>query len=355
MIYFDNAATSFPKPAAVLDAVIKFSSAVGNPGRSAHKFSLHSSELVFSARLAVAELFKVNNPMHVIFTSNATEALNLAIQGVLNKGDHVVTTHFEHNSVIRTLHGIGADITIADDIKSAIKKSTKAVIINHSSNVTGHLQDLEMGKFCREHGITFIVDAAQTTGIIPISMEHIDLLAFSGHKGTYGPMGTGGLVINDYFDYQKMRPLKFGGTGSFSDHGIQPNFLPDMFESGTQNVPGIAGLLAGIKSIKKYELQTSYFLEQAQKKLSRFIHYSNNSKTGVVSFNLDGFSPSEVAAKLEEEFEIMCRPGLHCAPMAHERIGTFPNGTVRFSFGMFNSRIEVDQAILALSEIESGS
>jgi selenocysteine lyase/cysteine desulfurase len=317
MIYFDNAATSFPKPKEVLEAILKILSTAGNPGRGAHQLSIDSGEIIFSARVAVAKLFSVKNPMHIIFTSGATEALNLAIQGLIKNGDQVVTTHFEHNSVIRTLHAIGAEVILTDDLKSAITKKTRAVIVNHASNVTGVVQDLEVGKFCKEQGILFIVDAAQTSGIIPISMDNIDLLAFSGHKGMNGPMGTGGLVINDHFDYKKIKPLKYGGTGSKSTESYQPDFLPDMFESGTPNVPGIAGLLTGINSIKEHQNLAPYFVQVAKKNLKTFQSYSDHSLTGVVSFNLKAYLLLRllVSLKVNMKFYVVLDFTVHLLPI----------------------------------------
>jgi len=381
-IYFDNAATSFPKPEAVTTAVTNYMTvAGGNPGRSGHRLSIEAGEIVFSARQAMADLFGVANPMRVICAFNATDAINQAIQGVLRQGDHVVTTSMEHNSTARPLKeleksglislsvvrcGTGGHMDI-HDMTDAITAKTRMVVVNHGSNAFGTVQPIgEMGRICREREIVFLVDAAQTAGIVPINMKDdgIDLLAVAGHKGLYGPTGTGALIIADDFDHTVIKPLRYGGTGSFSDRIEQPGFLPDCFESGTLNTAGLAGLAAGLDFLAGYKgglrgimehkkKLVHHFLERAAKNVAGFTGYVSPDDiiTGVVSFNLQGRSSSEVAQFLSDDYNIMCRAGLHCAPLAHETMGTFPAGTVRFGFGLFNTTDEIDTAIEALNRL----
>lgn len=382
VIYFDNAATTFPKPDEVVTAVMQYLTEIGaNPGRSSHKLAIEAGRIIFQARREVAGLFNVKNPMHVIFTSNATEALNLAIKGIVNHGAHVVTTSMEHNSTIRPLKELEKsgiiDLTIVrckknglidlDKFQDAITEQTNVVVVNHASNVLGSIQPLrELGEICRSKNIVLIADCAQSAGIVPIDMDAdmIDVLAFPGHKNLYGPTGTGGMVIADTFDYKRIKPLKQGGTGSLSAKSIQPDFLPDCFESGTPNVAGINGLLAGLKFVRNYgkgfadimkhkEKLQRYFIQKACEEIDGFICYSNSTDptTGIVAFKLDGILVSEAAQTLSDKYGIMCREGLHCAPLAHETIGSFPEGCLRFGFSLFNTVKEIDQAILALKEI----
>ncbi|MBN2789553.1 MAG: aminotransferase class V-fold PLP-dependent enzyme [Candidatus Delongbacteria bacterium] len=379
MIYFDNAATSFPKPPSVTQAVVEYMTEYGaNPGRSGHKLSVRAGETVFRTRKKLAEFFGVKNPMRVIFGSNATDSLNLAIKGVLKQGDHVITSSMEHNSTIRPLkkmeeNGI-ISLTIlkgdekgkisVHEIDDAILKNTAVVVVNHMSNVSGTVQPInEIGERCRFKGIMLIVDCAQSAGIIPIDMnrDNIDIIAFAGHKGLYGPTGTGGMVISDSFEFSRIKSLKEGGTGSLSDREYQPDFLPDKFESGTLNVAGIAGLGAGIDFINIYndgitgiikhkkELQ-DYFLTSA-KNINGIKFYYSDEGPGVVSFTIDGMSVSEITTELSEKYCIMSRQGLHCAPLAHKRIGTFPEGTVRFGFSIFNTKEQIDKTVKALKEM----
>lgn len=385
VIYFDNAATSFPKPQCVTNAVVHYMTQIGaNPGRSGHKMAIEAGQIVFKTRKSIAALFGLRNPMHVIFTSNATEALNTAIKGVLKKGDHAVTSSMEHNSTIRPLHKMEREGTISlsiiqtdktgildpDKIRKAITQKTKAVIVNHASNVIGCIQPIkEIGKICKENGIIFIVDCAQSAGVVPIDIgrDNIDILAFAGHKGLYGPTGTGGMVIAYEFDFKKIEPLKYGGTGSLSDKIEQPDFLPDRFESGTLNAAGLSGLLSGSEYIQKRdggiegilkfktELQ-NYFIQQAGIFVPDFICYSasNLPSTGVIAFRINKLSISETAQILSDNYGIMSRQGLHCSPLAHQTIGTFPEGTLRFGFSIFNKKEEIDFAVQALKSISEG-
>jgi cysteine desulfurase / selenocysteine lyase len=385
VIYFDNAATSFPKPKCVTEAVIRYMTQIGaNPGRSGHKMSIEAGQIVYKTRKSIATLFGLRNPMHVIFTSNATEALNMAIKGVLKKGDHAVTSSMEHNSTIRPLREMEKEGTISlsiiqadktgildpENIRKEIKTKTKAIIINHASNVIGCIQPIrEIGKICRENGIIFIVDCAQSAGVVSIDIDrdNIDILAFAGHKGLYGPTGTGGMIITDGFDFKRIKPLKYGGTGSLSDKIEQPDFLPDRFESGTLNVAGLSGLLAGSEYIQqreggiegilelKTELQ-NYFIQKAETSIKDFYCYSSSQlpSTGVIAFKINKFSISKTAQILSDEYGIMSRQGLHCSPLAHQTIGTFPEGTLRFGFSIFNKKEEIDFAVQALKSIPEG-
>lgn len=380
MIYFDNAATSFPKPPQVVEAAVEYMTRIGaNPGRSGHSLSFRAGEIVFEARKKLAKFFGVKNPMNVVFCPNATDALNLAVKGLLKKNDHVITSSMEHNSVIRPLKRLEKDkiieltvlngdergvLSVAEIVK-AIKPETRAVVLNHMSNVTGIVQPVrEIGEFCRSKGIIFIADCAQSAGIIPIDMEadYIDIACFAGHKGLYGPTGTGGMVIRDGFDFKKIRPLKEGGTGSMSESVNQPDFMPDIFESGTLNATGIAGLSKGIDflnslpeglnsvQLHKQTLQ-KYFIEKAKKYIKGFVTQSETNGLGIVSFTITGTSVSEITEKLSDGYGIMSRQGLHCSPLAHKLLGTFPDGTVRFAFSVFNTRDEVDAALQALKEL----
>lgn len=375
-IYFDNAATSFPKPKEVVDAVVSYMTGVGgNPGRSGHRLSIDAGERVFSARESVASLFGVRSPMRVVFCHNATGALNIAIQGMLAPGDHAVTTAMEHNSTIRPLTVMkrrGVSLTVVpcpagvldpETFAESLRPETRLAVVNHASNAFGTLAPLrEIGSLCREKGVPLLADCAQSAGTVPIDMEsdNIDMLAFSGHKGLYGPTGTGGLAFADGFDHSRVRPLVFGGTGSNSDSVEQPDFLPDVFESGTLNAAGISGLDAGIARVRaagdirgKKRKLVALFLESALARVRGFETYvpAGRIETGVVSFNIGGLEPSDTALLLSDRYGIFCRSGLHCAPLAHRTMGTFPRGTVRFSFGIFNTEEEISRAVDALEEI----
>lgn len=382
IIYLDNGATSFPKPPCVTRAVIDYMENVGaNPGRSGHELSMNAGEILYKTRKALANVYGVRNPMRVIMCSNGTDALNLAIHGCLKNGDHVVTTSMEHNSVIRPLNDLQekgeVEISIAkggkyglvspDDIGALIRPNTRMVVVNHISNVNGVIQSIgEIGRVCRERGVLFLVDASQSAGVVPFSIDdnRVDLVALTGHKALYGPTGTGALILSDSFNYKSIKPLKQGGTGSSSDSDIQPEFLPDCFESGTLNMVGISGLLAGLTYLKDLdgglagvtshkERLVKYFIEKSRKKIKGFISYSDKEfyKSGVVSFRIEGRSISELSTILNEENEIMCRQGLHCAPLAHKTLGTYPEGTIRFSFGLFNTTSQIDRVLDILEEL----
>jgi len=379
VIYLDNAATSWPKPPEVLQAMKYFMEEVGsNPGRSGHRLSVEAGRILYNTREYLAELFNVKDPLRIVFSSNVTEALNLALRGFLKPGNHVITSSLEHNSVMRPLRELeksGVEVTVIpclpdgsmviSDIESAIQANTVMIVLNHASNVVGSLLPVpEAGKIARKHGIYLLVDAAQTAGSYPIDIENdsIDLLAFTGHKSLYGPQGTGGLAFGNRIKIEEFIPLKAGGTGSKSEYEIQPDFLPDIFESGTPNTVGIAGLGAGIRfilnegvdTIRKKETEMIKMLIDGLENIKDITVYGNRvpeKQMPVVSFAITDMLPSETGLMLDENYGIMCRVGLHCSPAAHKTIGTFPGGTVRFSTGFFNTAEEIEKSVQALSEI----
>jgi len=382
VVYFDNAATSWPKPPAMIAAMIHYNEMIGaNPGRSGHQRSLDAGRIMLDAREALAELFGFSDALRLAFTKNATEALNIALLGLLRPGDHVITSSMEHNSVMRPLRYLetqgvqlsvvacnGDGILNPADIHAVIRPHTRMMVVTHASNVTGALQLVdELGQIARKAGILFCVDAAQTAGAAPIDVDRmsIDLLAFSGHKSLLGPQGTGGLYVREGLE-RHLRPLMMGGTGSRSEFEVQPDFMPDQCESGTPNTIGLAGLGAGVRFILAKGLGT---IRRKEEKLTKqFLHglaslpgitvYGPRDaadRTGVVSFNIAGVSPSEAALAFDERFRIMCRPGLHCAPAAHRTIGTFPRGTIRFGFGYFNREEEISLALEAIRSLVAGS
>jgi len=379
MIYLDNAATSYPKPKRVGQAMLYFLEKIGaSPGRSGHRLSIEASRIIYQTRENLAELFKVDDPLRIIFTLNVTESINLALKGLLQPGDQVITSSMEHNSVMRPLRKLekrGVEIKVVPcssqgvldpvDIEKSIKKNTKLIVLIHGSNVIGSILPIAVvGEIARKHDILFLVDTAQTAGCysLDIRKDNIDLLAFTGHKALYGPPGTGGLVLGERVDTKKLTPLKEGGTGSHSEFEEQPRFLPDLYESGTPNTVGLAGLNAGISFILKeginkihqYELNLSQKLIAGLKEIPGVIVYGEEQvkdRIAVISFNIKDQLPSEVGLRLDEEYNIMCRVGLHCSPATHKTIGTFPTGTVRFSISWFNTFEEVDQAIMAITNI----
>jgi cysteine desulfurase/selenocysteine lyase len=375
-IYFDNAATSWPKPPAVREALAACCDlAGGNPGRSAHRMSVAAARVVEAARSALAELLGIADPSRVALTKNATEALNLALYGLLRPGDHVVTTSVEHNSVMRPLRHLeaqGVEVTVVrcasdgtlapDDVRHALRPDTRLLATIHGSNVTGALMPVEqLAALAREYAIPYLLDASQTAGTVPIDVAAlgVDLLAFPGHKGLLGPTGTGGLYIREGLSLQ---PLTRGGTGSDSALEWQPEFMPDAYESGTPNVLGLAGLAAGVDFLLERGVEQVAAHEQILRQrfcegvaaipgLRLYGPQAGEPCCGVVSFNVDGLVSSEVSTILDQSFGIMARPGLHCAPGAHRTLGTFPTGTMRFGFGWANTEAEVERALEALAEI----
>jgi cysteine desulfurase family protein len=379
MIYLDNAATSFPKPTEVHQELLNcMENYAANPGRGSHDMSIKASAKIMEARQEVSDFFNISNPLNVVFTSNATESLNIAIKGVLKRGDHVISTVIEHNSVLRPLNYLsrkGVQVTFVgvneygyvdiDDIKKELRKNTKAIIINHASNVLGTIQYIRyIGKLARDNGIIFIVDASQSAGTISIDVQkdYIDLMAFPGHKGLFGPQGTGALYIREGIILEE---FKNGGTGSNSHSMTQPDFLPDRFESGTLNTPGIAGLCEGIKFIKRVgrrniqkheEILVEYLLKEL-KKLSYVKIYgvpSAESRCAVVSINIEDMDSSQVGYFLNKK-GIAVRTGFHCAPLIHGIIGTLNRGTVRISPGYFNTYEEVESLVTAVKEISKSN
>ncbi|MDD5510116.1 MAG: aminotransferase class V-fold PLP-dependent enzyme [Dehalococcoidales bacterium] len=379
MIYLDNAATSWPKPPEVLKAMTEvIERAGGNPGRSGHRLSIAAARVIYDTREAVARFFGSSDPLRVIFASNATHAINLALKGILKPGDHVVTSSMEHNSVMRPLRSLekqGVRLSIIPcstngsidvrDISRALTPGTKLIVMTHASNVVGTLLPVnEIATIAHQAGTLLLVDAAQAAGVIPIDMRAsgIDLLAFTGHKELQGPPGIGGLAINNDVNVSQVEPLICGGTGSRSESEEQPENLPDKFESGTANLVGIAGLGAGLRWIMDRGISEIW---DNMKKLRRMLIDGLSSLPGVitygttdtdlsaaiVSFKIDEKHVSEIGLMLDEEYGILSRVGLHCAPAAHKTIGSFPEGTVRLSPGVFTTVSEVQETVRAIRKI----
>jgi len=377
IIYFDNAATSWPKPVNVYRKMNEFLHKWGaNPGRAGHRMAVAAERMIEETRYQIARFFGIDDHRRIIFTLNCTDSLNMGIKGLLRRGDHVITTYLEHNSVSRPLEGLVKKgvITVTrvshseegfidlEELCKAFTPETRLVVVVHGSNVIGSLQPIqEIGKICEEKGVIFMVDAAQTAGVIPIDVgrDNIDLLAFPGHKALFGPPGTGGLYVGPRVD---LEPWREGGSGVDSESELQPEALPFKLEGGTINTIGVAGLgegiafiqKEGIEKIRQHEMKlTTYLLQKLSEMRKVRIHgpRDGEERIGTVSFNIEGLSPAQVGAILDESFDIACRTGLHCAPYAHKKLGTFPEGTVRFSLGYFNTREEVDFAINSLTQI----
>ncbi|MCX5877419.1 MAG: aminotransferase class V-fold PLP-dependent enzyme [Deltaproteobacteria bacterium] len=376
-IYLDNAASSFPKPQEVTEAMHRLIQKISlSPGRSAHRFSLAASRVIFEARELVADFFGCPDSSRVVFTSNVTEALNVGIFGLLQPGDQVLTTGMEHNSVMRPLRhlektrGIGLTILPTDptgaidpdDIPPRLSAKTRLIIINHVSNVTGAVADLAaIGS--RKGGALLMVDAAQSAGVFPLDMDAfgIDFLAFTGHKGLFGPTGTGGFLLREGL---LLPPLKMGGTGSNSEQEEQPQMMPDCYESGTPNTLGIGGLAAGLEFIRSTDRET---IRSHEEHLTRMLLDGLSQIQGItvhgppasarrgsaVSLTMTGKSVADLAFLLDRQYGIMARAGLHCAPAAHRSIGTFPQGTLRLSPGFFNTEAEIQTTLTALDKIST--
>lgn len=374
-VYLDHAATSWPKHPEVLNAMTRFlENDAGNPGRSGHSLSIAAARVVHSARERIALLFNACAPERVVFTKNATEALNMIIFGLLRTGDHAITSSVEHNAVMRPLRCLeqnGLALTVVPcstgglldpaDIEKAITPKTKLILITHASNVCGTIQPIaEVGRIARKYGVLFAVDSAQTAGCENIDMaeQGIDLLAFTGHKGLGGPPGTGGLVLAKSAD---IPPFMHGGTGSLSDSEYQPDFLPDKLESGTLNGVGLAGLNAALltvihdlPAIKKNKQELLQFFIDGLQEIAGVVIYGSTcarQNAGVVSVNIAGAVCSEIGLALDKAFSILTRTGLHCAPSAHKTLGTYPVGTVRFSVGAATTLQDIETALRAIRQI----
>ncbi|MBU0718483.1 MAG: aminotransferase class V-fold PLP-dependent enzyme [Planctomycetes bacterium] len=382
IIYLDNAATSWPKPDSVPEAIVHHLRDIGaSPGRSGHRLANEAERIRYDARAVIAELLGIRDPLRVVFTLNATAALNLVIRGLLTPGSHAVTTSMEHNSVVRPLRALeqsGVEISVApcradgtidpDVIEEHVKLTTRLIVVNHASNVCGTVLPIrEIGEIARRHRVPFLVDAAQTAGCWPIDMsaDQIDLLAFAGHKSLLGPSGTGGLVIGDNFDASRLPPMTYGGTGSGTERDTQPDFLPDKYESGTPNISGLAGLAAGVRYVQERGIGR---IREHERNLTKSLIEGLDRITGVgvlgtkdasrqtatISFTIDGLSASDAAQVLDERFGIMCRPGMHCAPSAHRTLGTSPVGTIRIAPGPFSTPADVDRLLAAVSSLATG-
>jgi len=381
MIYLDNAATSWPKPPGVLKAMTDFMESSGaNPGRSGHRLSIASARVVYQCREIVAAFFNSPDPMRVIFTPNATQAINLVLKGLLKPGDNVVTTSMEHNAVMRPLHFLqkkGIQIKVAQcrmdgtldvlKLKELIDSHTRLVIMVHASNVSGTILPVaEIASIAHQYGALLLVDAAQSAGILPIDIikSHIDFLAFTGHKELLGPPGTGGLVIHPEVDIESLESFVQGGTGSRSGSQEQPIDLPDKYEAGTSNFMGIAGLKASLEWINQKTPAAIYEHFQVTHKILKegladirgvkvFGPRTSDYSVGLVSFSIEGKTVSEIGQRLDEGYGILTRVGLHCAPAAHRTLGTFPEGTVRLSPGIFTTQVELKSTLKAIQEIAS--
>lgn len=385
-LYLDNAATSFPKPPGVTEAMVAYARDLGaSAGRGAYREAVETAALIAECRRRLNRLFNGENPDHFVFTLNCSDGLNLAIKGLIDPraGGHAICTHIDHNSILRPLRAMeeygwirttrvpvegSTGLVDPQDIRRAIRPDTKLIALTHVSNVTGTVQPIrEIGRIAREAGVPFIADAAQSAGHVPVDVraDHIDLLAAPGHKSLLGPLGTGFLYIRPGLE-KTLRPLKEGGTGSVSEEDRQPDFMPDRFEPGSHNAIGIAGLSAGVKwvidqGIEKlaahdHEL-TQAFLDGVSD-LPGVTYYGPRgprNRIGVFSVRVEGFDPHELSAVLESSYGILTRPGIHCAPLAHEAIGTAAlGGTTRFSFGPFVTTQDVRYATDALAQIGGG-
>ena len=375
MIYMDNAATTLQKPECVAKAVVNAMNSFGNAGRGLNDASMGASRVVYDTREKLCRLFHGENPKQFAFTSNATESLNTAIQGLIGPGDHVITTMLEHNSVLRPLYereAVGVELTILrcdtygnisyEEIEAAIRENTKAIVCTHGSNLTGNLTDIgRIGAIAKKHGILLIADASQTAGLIPIDVQEmqIDVLCFTGHKGLYGPQGTGGIYVRPGVE---IKPLKRGGSGIETYNKNHPAQMPTALEAGTLNSHGIAGLNAALTYIE--ETGVEHICQLALERMWQFYEgvcdipgvtvygdFSGKERVPIVSLNIEDFDSAEVSDELLTEYGIATRAGGHCAPLMHEVLGNVEQGAVRFSFSHFNTQEEVEKAISAIREL----
>ena len=375
MIYFDNAATTLRKPRCVIEAVTEAMGSMGNSGRGGHDGALSAARTIYDTRAALAKLFGAEGPERIAFTANSTEALNMAIKGLLAPGDHVITTALEHNSVLRPLYELedrGMELTIlpadtlgnicCEDFEKEIRPTTRAIVTTHGSNLTGNLLDIErIGSVARAHGLTYIVDASQTAGVFDIDVQrmNIDILCFTGHKGLLGPQGTGGLYVREGIE---IRPLLSGGSGVQTYLRSHPPQMPTALEAGTLNGHGIAGLGAAVKYLQETGLDTIRQKEQALMRvfyeavreipgITVYGDFSSMDRCAIVSLNVRDYDSGEVSDTLSESYGIATRPGAHCAPLMHRALGTVDQGAVRFSFSHFNTEEEIKIAVSALQEL----
>lgn len=375
MIYFDNAATTLQKPKCVVEAVTEAMCSLGNSGRGVHGGALSASRIIYDARMALARLFGAESPDRIAFTANSTQALNMAIKGVLNPGDHVITTALEHNSVLRPLYeleDLGMELTILhadpsgnicyDDFEKAIRSNTKVIVTTHGSNLTGNLLDIDrIGAIAKKHGLIYIVDASQTAGVFDIDVQamHIDMLCFTGHKGLLGPQGTGGIYVREGVE---IKPLLSGGSGVQTYLRSHPPQMPTALEAGTLNGHGIAGLGAavrylletGLPAIREKEqnlMKTFYEAVREIPGITVYGDFTSYNRCAIVSLNVRDYDSGEVSDALSEEYGIATRPGAHCAPLMHKALGTVEQGAVRFSFSHYNTEKEILIAVSALREL----
>lgn len=375
MIYLDNAATTMHKPKEVIDAVVEAMTSLGNAGRGANEASLSAARIIYDAREKLCRFFNGEDPRQIVFTGNSTESLNIAIKGLLEPGDHVITTMLEHNSVLRPLYemekkGVALTIIKADkkgrfsleEMEAAIRPETKMIVCTNGSNLTGNYVDIgKVGEMAHRHDVLFVVDASQTAGVFPIDVRNmqVDVLCFTGHKGLLGPQGTGGMYVREGL---AIRPLKSGGSGVQTYSKTHPREMPTALEAGTLNGHGIAGLRAGVEYIEKTGLDTIRAREQEL--MWRFYEgvkeipgvtvygdFDSRERCAIVSLNIGDYDSSEVSDALLTEYGISTRPGGHCAPLMHEALGTVEQGAVRFSFAHSNTEEEVDIAINAVREL----
>lgn len=375
MVYFDNAATTMHKPQCVVQAVTEALCSMGNSGRGVHAGAMDASRVIFEARKGLAELFSAESPSRIAFTVNSTESLNIAIKGIVEPGDHVITTALEHNSVLRPLYELedrGVELTVlpADrqgniqygDFEENIRENTKAIVCTHGSNLTGNLVDIcRVGEIARKHGLLFVVDASQTAGVFPIDVQkmHIDILCFTGHKGLLGPQGTGGLYVRNGVT---VKPLLSGGSGVQTYSRSHPAQMPTALEAGTLNAHGLAGLGAavrylkdmGLDAIREKEQQLMWeFYRQVREipGITVYGDFSGKERCPIVALNVRDYDSGEVSDALAENWGIATRPGAHCAPRMHEALGTVQQGAVRFSFSHYNTLEEINIAVSALREL----